>query len=71
VKSFKISKPSLQAVHHKQRMKKHYIRSKITDIDMSVASMVSLSFKWLIASITVGFVLFIVYMLLITTALRF
>jgi len=52
-------------------MKKHYIRSKITDIDMSVASMVSLSFKWLIASITVGFVLFIVYMLLITTALRF
>lgn len=41
----------------KQNEKAYQFRSRITDLDLSIGSMISLSFKWLIASIPVGIVL--------------
>lgn len=41
----------------KKSEKAYHIRSRIVDVDMSIGSMIELSFKWLIASIPVGIVI--------------
>jgi|GEM_PF-5646742 len=42
----------------------YHIRSRIQDIDISIGSMVAMSFKWLIASIPVGIVVgFLLFLL--------
>lgn len=41
----------------KENEKSYRFRSRITDLDLSIGSMINMSFKWLIASIPVGFVL--------------
>ncbi len=44
-------------ITEKESEKAYHIRSRIVDVDMSIGSMVVLSFKWLIASIPVGIVI--------------
>lgn len=41
----------------KENEKAYHFRARITDLDLSIGSMMGLSFKWLIASIPVGIVL--------------
>ncbi len=41
------------------------VRTRITDINMSIGSMINLSFKWLIASIPVGFVVWFVILFIL------
>ena len=48
----------------KENEKAYHFRSRITDLDLSIGSMISLSFKWLIASIPVGIVLGFILMFL-------
>ena len=48
----------------KENDKAYHLRSRVTDVDLSIGSMIALSFKWLIASIPVGIVLFFVLLVL-------
>jgi len=53
---------------HTKEDNTHHVNSRITDFDMSIGSMIKLSFKWIIASIPVGIVIFVLYLILIGMA---
>ncbi len=61
----------LESIHHLyvQTLEKkgdyNSTRSRILDIDMSISSMVVLSLKWLVASIPVGIVIGLFYLIII------
>lgn len=40
------------------------VRAEVTDVNMSIGSMISLIFKWIIATIPVGIVIGIIYLII-------
>jgi hypothetical protein len=54
----------------KDSEKAYHIRSRVTDVDMSIGSMIDLSFKWLIASIPVGIIIGILWSVILAIFVR-
>lgn len=63
-KNLQITIASVEKDDSKRGQPNFYSMTTIKDFDMSISSMIGLSFKWLVASIPVGIVIGILWMIL-------